>query len=59
MALGGMVPDDGLPLQSDGWMADIRRRSAKRTAGMATTIPWGVVRGEVIPDTLAALTKRS
>jgi len=40
-------------------MAEIRRRSAELATGMAWTIPWEVVRGEAIPDTLSTLTKRT
>jgi hypothetical protein len=59
MALADTFPDDALPLLSDEWMAEIRRRSAELAAGTATTILWEVVRGEAIPDTLSTLTKRS
>jgi hypothetical protein len=34
-----MFPDDALPLLADEWMAEVRRRSAERAAGAATTIP--------------------
>ena len=57
MALADTFPGYRLPPLSDGWMAEIGRRSAERAAGTATTIPWEVVRVEAIPDTLPPLTK--
>jgi len=54
-----MFPDNALPPLSNEWMAKIRGQSAALAAGTATTIPWEVVRGEAIPDTLPTLTKRS
>ena len=47
-ALWDTFPDDALPPLSDKWMAEIRRRSAKLSAGTATTIPWEAVRSEAL-----------
>ena len=58
-ALTDTFPDNALPRLSDEWMAEIRRRSAALAAGMASPVPWELVRSEAIPDTLSTLTKRS
>jgi len=59
MALADTFPDDTLPPLSDELVAKVRRRSPELAAGTATTIPWELIRGKAIPDTLPTLTKRS
>ncbi len=47
-AIWETLPDGDLPPQSEEWIAEIQRRSAKIDSGSMETVPWEQVQAEAL-----------